>query len=84
MRYVLDHYPELQLVEQHPHLGSAGLIGSSWLTSEEAPLVQRFYPDGALDTIGFFIAKFVRRQTSHQFQQPFEHRGFTLSPNTQS
>ncbi len=35
--------------------------GEVWLTEEEARLVQRFDPsDPQLDTIGFFVAKFVK------------------------
>lgn len=35
--------------------------GEAWLSEEEARLVQRFDPsDPQLDTIGFFVAKFVK------------------------
>ncbi|GIL60725.1 hypothetical protein Vafri_15256 [Volvox africanus] len=35
--------------------------GEEWLSAAEAALVQRFDPsDGDLDTIGFFVAKFVK------------------------
>lgn len=32
----------------------------AWLREGEQTLVQRFDPDGPLDTIGFFIAKFKK------------------------
>jgi 16S rRNA C967 or C1407 C5-methylase (RsmB/RsmF family) len=31
-----------------------------WLTEEQANMVQRFYPHGQNDTIGFFAAKFKK------------------------
>ena len=69
-RYVLDRHPEMQLVPQSPLLGGPGLTGrcriteQQWLTEEESMLVQRFEPAGALDTIGFFIAKFQKIASS--------------------
>ena len=55
---------------QGPLLGGPGLTGKCrvteqrWLTEEESLLVQRFDPAGALDTIGFFIAKFQKIASS--------------------
>lgn len=66
VRYVLAQHPAMALVEQQPYLGKPGLqcsLGSpreEYLTPEQANLVQRFNPDDELDTIGFFIAKFVK------------------------
>lgn len=66
MRYVLDTFPEMQLTQQNPVIGGPGLIGGcpalnqKWLTATESPLVQRFDPSAASDTIGFFIAKFEK------------------------
>ena len=68
MRWLLDNYPELQLVQQAPRLGQPGLTGTltlpdgstQLLTEAEAGLVQRFDPSAELDTIGFFISKFVK------------------------
>lgn len=57
-----------QLVDQPVRLGGPGLIGNGLLTAAEAELVQRFDPlagEGD-DTIGFFIAKFMRRGPSCQ------------------
>jgi 16S rRNA C967 or C1407 C5-methylase (RsmB/RsmF family) len=68
VRYVLDKFPEMQLVQQPVVLGGPGLVGPDWLTAAEAALVQRFDPaaggssGGTDDTIGFFIAKFRKTQ----------------------
>ncbi|XVF31778.1 hypothetical protein REPUB_Repub17cG0021600 [Reevesia pubescens] len=68
VRYALDKYKFLSLAPQHPRIGGPGLIGScefsdgyveEWLRPGEEELVQRFDPSSPLDTIGFFIAKFV-------------------------
>ena len=60
VRYVLDTYPSFRLRKQDPYIGSPGLVGPGYLFDHEACLVQRFYPDTALDTIGFFIAAFTK------------------------
>jgi len=55
----------MQLVNATPRLGGPGLRGSereAWLSEAESRLVQRFDPCHPLDTIGFFIAKFEKRQ----------------------
>lgn len=70
VRWLLDRYPEMQLVDQSPRLGSPGLTGGTlvpglsgevemehWLTEAESALVQRFDPAGGKDTISSFIAK---------------------------
>ncbi|KAF2290357.1 hypothetical protein GH714_012081 [Hevea brasiliensis] len=68
VRYALDTYKFLSLAQQHPRIGGPGLIGGhefpdgyveEWLRPGEEELVQRFDPSSSLDTIGFFIAKFV-------------------------
>ncbi len=52
-----------------PHAPSAGAIplpdgtAQQLLSEEEAALVQRFDPSAELDTIGFFIARFVKKAT---------------------
>lgn len=69
VRYLLDKYPYMSLVESDYVLGLPGLTGPviinqksySLLHEDEAPLVQRFDPGGHLDTMGFFIAKFQRK-----------------------
>jgi 16S rRNA C967 or C1407 C5-methylase (RsmB/RsmF family) len=64
VRYVLDKWPQMRLVQQSLLLGGPGLVGPAWLTAAEAQLVQRFDPvpgsciSGDEDTMGFFIAKF--------------------------
>ncbi|GAQ77725.1 hypothetical protein KFL_000030055 [Klebsormidium nitens] len=70
VRYALETYPCLRLVPQEPRLGGPGLVGGGdvfdgtgyreWLREGEQNSVQRFDPDGPLDTIGFFIAKFQK------------------------
>lgn len=71
MRFALEAFPQLELVPQEPHLGGPGLSGSitlpcgrvQWLLDPgQAALVQRFDPGGELDTAGFFIAKFRKRE----------------------
>ncbi|KAK7276746.1 hypothetical protein RIF29_17892 [Crotalaria pallida] len=68
VRYALDKYKYLSLAPQHPRIGGPGLVGrcefpdgyvEEWLRPGEEDLVQRFDPSSPLDTIGFFIAKFV-------------------------
>ncbi|WIA10672.1 hypothetical protein OEZ85_010852 [Tetradesmus obliquus] len=66
VRYVLDRWPQMRLVQQPLLLGGPGLVGPGWLTAVEAQLVQRFdpVPGGGSsqeeDTMGFFIAKFKK------------------------
>ena len=62
VRYVLDAYPSLRLRKQDPYIGCPGFVGPGYLHDHEARLVQRFYPDAALDTIGFFIAAFIKTE----------------------
>ena len=57
MAYALKKFPWLRLTQQPLILGSPGLAGYG-LSPEQCALVQRFEPDGLLDTIGFFIARF--------------------------
>ncbi|KAI4308118.1 hypothetical protein L6164_031224 [Bauhinia variegata] len=68
VRYALDTYKFLSLAPQQPRIGGPGLVGcrefpdgyvEEWLRPGEEELVQRFDPSSPLDTIGFFIAKFV-------------------------
>jgi 16S rRNA C967 or C1407 C5-methylase (RsmB/RsmF family) len=39
---------------------STGQQVDGWLSEEQACMVQRFYPESDLDTIGFFVAKFQK------------------------
>lgn len=66
--WALKTFPLLKLVSQIPHLGGTGISGSR-LKENNCSLVQRFGPitgqtnkttDVDSDTIGFFIAKFVK------------------------
>ena len=57
--WALSTFPNLRLIPQEPRLGLPGLYHNTRLTEEQCQYVQRF--DGIhMDTIGFFIAKFVR------------------------
>eukprot|EP00891_Asterochloris_glomerata_P009936 jgi/Astpho2/9936/e_gw1.00152.20.1_t len=67
--WLLKAYPEMELSRHSPVLGQHGLSGQlrhqngdleDWLTTSQAERVQRFDPTAALDTIGFFIAKFTK------------------------
>lgn len=67
--WALSKFPGLKLAEQTPHIGSTGLVCCG-LSEEQASKLQRFWPSSRLagdenadcnkDTIGFFIAKFVK------------------------
>ncbi|KFK42971.1 hypothetical protein AALP_AA1G063100 [Arabis alpina] len=68
VRYALDKYRFLSLAPQHPRIGGPGLVGrcefpdgyiEEWLKPGEEEMVQKFDPSSELDTIGFFIAKFI-------------------------
>ncbi|KAM5580084.1 rRNA (cytosine-C(5))-methyltransferase NOP2C [Rosa sericea] len=68
VRYALDTYKFLSLASQNPRIGGPGLVGrfefpdgytEEWLRPGQEELVQRFDPSSPLDTIGFFIAKFI-------------------------
>lgn len=60
VRYILDHHP-VDLVPIGVPLGSPGLSGQG-LSSEDCAKVRRFDPTVVEDTIGFFIACFVKRR----------------------
>ena len=67
--FVLQKFKNMQLVPQTPHVAGSGLTGQyihedgfreEWLLPAQAELVQRFDPCSMSDTIGFFIAKFLK------------------------
>ncbi|XP_033964553.1 tRNA (cytosine(72)-C(5))-methyltransferase NSUN6 isoform X1 [Pseudochaenichthys georgianus] len=73
--WALETFPCLTLQPQEPHIGSEGMLGAG-LSPEQLRLLQRFSPEltwdqtGAAaplpyradrDTIGFFIAKFLKK-----------------------
>ncbi|XP_035688833.1 tRNA (cytosine(72)-C(5))-methyltransferase NSUN6-like isoform X1 [Branchiostoma floridae] len=70
VEWLLNTFPCLELVPQTPYLGGPGLSGTS-LTQDQLQMLQRFEPWGDnrgenshpsdRDTIGFFIAKFIKR-----------------------
>ncbi|KAM4534127.1 tRNA (cytosine(72)-C(5))-methyltransferase NSUN6 isoform 2-T2 [Odontesthes bonariensis] len=72
--WALDTFPCLTLQPQDPHIGSEGMLGAG-LSPEQLRLLQRFSPElswdqtetttplpcrADRDTIGFFIAKFLK------------------------
>ncbi|XP_045168812.2 tRNA (cytosine(72)-C(5))-methyltransferase NSUN6-like [Mercenaria mercenaria] len=66
--WMLQKYPCLKLAEQNPHLGDVGRPCKG-LSSSQCNMLQRFDPTSVTskskyftdnDTIGFFIAKFVK------------------------
>ncbi|XP_028390972.1 putative methyltransferase NSUN6 [Dendronephthya gigantea] len=70
--WALDKFPCLQLVKQDIHIGGFGLANCG-LSEEQRRLVQRFdpldidkqcRPPTDCDTIGFFIAKFYKKETT--------------------
>jgi 16S rRNA C967 or C1407 C5-methylase (RsmB/RsmF family) len=60
--WALQKFPHLKLVETSPRIGQPGVLVPG-LDADQARLVQRFgHPnlkDPLLDTIGFFVAKFM-------------------------
>jgi methyltransferase NSUN6 len=70
VRWLLERYPQMRLVEQSPRLGGPGLTGGAmvpcsmggqqreeWLDVADAAKVQRFDTSVGVDSIAFFIAK---------------------------
>nr|XP_004305841.2 PREDICTED: putative methyltransferase NSUN6 [Fragaria vesca subsp. vesca] len=79
VRYALDTYKFLSLAQQNPRIGGPGLVGhfefpdgytEEWLRLGQEELVQRFDPSSPLDTIGFFIAKFLVGSKEADLEQP--------------
>ncbi|XP_033639559.1 tRNA (cytosine(72)-C(5))-methyltransferase NSUN6-like [Asterias rubens] len=68
--WALKDYPQLQLCQQVPHLGGIGLLGTM-LQPDQLCKLQRFHGVSPMiscanghsdnDTIGFFVAKFVKQ-----------------------
>jgi 16S rRNA C967 or C1407 C5-methylase (RsmB/RsmF family) len=63
VRHILDEYPEMKLVNVGIDIGLPGLPGVG-LKESERGLVRRFDPTNDADTMGFFVAKFVKLGTS--------------------
>lgn len=67
VKWALEKYPNLYLQPQVPHIGGTGLPVDG-LSKDQLSMLQRFQPDfksvdrlrSDVDTIGFFIAKFVK------------------------
>lgn len=61
VRHLLDEYSEMKLVDAGIGLGQPGLPGVG-LNESQRYLVRRFDPsDSAADTMGFFVAKFIKQ-----------------------
>ncbi|XP_055904166.1 tRNA (cytosine(72)-C(5))-methyltransferase NSUN6 [Eupeodes corollae] len=65
VKWVLEQFPEMILIEAVPIFGGPGIKEAGGLTEEQRHLVQRFGPTEynrgvPVDSIGFFIAKFVK------------------------
>ena len=59
VQYILDNYPDMELVPIVIPLGSPGLPGHG-ISSEDCPKVRRFDPTVS-DTMSFFVAAFTKR-----------------------
>ncbi|KAK6165523.1 hypothetical protein SNE40_022438 [Patella caerulea] len=71
IEWALENFPQLKLIKQTPHVGGQGIKGGNNLSEDQLNLLQRFDPSILqsdsltcdTDTIGFFIAKFIKSQT---------------------
>ncbi|XP_072029543.1 uncharacterized protein [Amphiura filiformis] len=72
VQWALNTFPDMQLAPQIPHLGGSGMSSPDLsLTDTQLKLLQRFdpsiimttssVPKYNMDTIGFFVAKFVKQ-----------------------
>ncbi|KAL3268893.1 hypothetical protein HHI36_007982 [Cryptolaemus montrouzieri] len=58
--WALKKFNNLRLVKSKLHIGSPGLGGTT-LSTEDLQLLQRFGPNDDSDSIGFFIACFIKK-----------------------
>lgn len=58
--WALKTFECLQLVKCEPHIGGSG-VGVEGLSDEQRRLVQRYGPEQEFDTVGFFIACFIKK-----------------------
>jgi methyltransferase NSUN6 len=63
VRHILDKYPEMKLVNVGIDIGLPALLNVG-LKESERGLVRRFDPSDDADSMGFFIAKFVKTGAS--------------------
>ncbi|XP_050536587.1 tRNA (cytosine(72)-C(5))-methyltransferase NSUN6 isoform X2 [Daktulosphaira vitifoliae] len=62
--WALEKFPHIELIKIDPVIGSSGLLDSG-LSEEKCNLVRRFGPDDVEnDSIGFFIAKFIKKSST--------------------
>ena len=59
VRWTLDNFPAMKLVEQSPFLGENPCV-SKWLEESERLKIQKFVPSEKQNFSGFFIAKFQK------------------------
>lgn len=58
--WALKTFHCLQLIKCEPHLGGTGL-SIEGLNTEDQNMVQRFGPGQRYDTVGFFVACFMKK-----------------------
>lgn len=65
IRFILDTFPEMELIPIDIPLGQRGLSGAG-LTEQECGMVRRFDPHNKeADTMGFFLALFQKKKTAY-------------------
>lgn len=85
--WALRKFPNLQLIKANPYIGDPGLKGTD-LTEDQLKKVQRFGPRSKIDSIGFYIAKFVKRDQNVTadmadfVDEPFPNEAMEQVPET--
>lgn len=65
IKYILDSHPRMKLMNMNIDFGLGGLSNAG-LTDEQRQCVKRFDPSNKnLDTMGFFVAKLMKREQYH-------------------
>jgi len=60
VKYILETFPCMKLVPIQSEIPGLNGLSNRGLSREECQLVRRFDPSGELDTMGFFLAKFIK------------------------
>lgn len=64
VKFILEEFPCMTLVPIDAALPGCAGLGNRGLSKEECKMIRRFDPcDREGDTMGFFLAKFVKRCT---------------------
>lgn len=58
--WALRKFPCLELAETKPHLGGPALMCDA-LNDIQRNYIQRFGPDEEIDSVGFFLALFIKK-----------------------